>query len=169
MKRIFSLTILILVCYILQSSVFSFLSLAGIIPNIMLILVVSFALMRGQTEGMLVGFFCGMLFDIFSDSPFGFFMLLYLLIGYLNGFLHQIFYANNVLLPLGMIFTNSFLYNIIIYMLQFLLRNRTDFGYYFMHVIAPEAVYTLLIAVVLYNGFLAINQWLEKSEKRSAI
>ena len=165
MKRILVHFILIILCYILQVSVFSFFKLAGIVPNIMLILVVSFALMRGQTEGMLIGFFSGMLIDIMAGDAIGFYALIFLFVGYTNGLLAKIFYANNILLPLGMIFINSVAYNFIVYICQFLLRNRTDLGFYLMHVMLPEVVYTFLIAIFLYNVFLWINQTLEKSEK----
>ena len=144
---------------------FLFFKLAGIVPNIMLIFVVSFALMRGQTEGMLIGFCSGMLLDIMAGNAIGFNALLYLFMGYANGLLARIFYANNILMPLAMIFVNSMAYNFIIYICQFLLRNRTNLGFYMMHVLLPEVIYTFLIAIFLYNVFLWLNQILEKSEK----
>lgn len=165
MKRILTHIILIILCYILQVSVFSFFKLAGIVPNIMLILVVAFALMRGQTEGMLIGFFSGLLIDIMAGDAIGFYALLYLFMGYANGLLARIFYANNILLPLGMVFINSVAYNLIVYTCNFLLRNRTDLGFYMMHVLLPDVIYTFLIAIFLYNVFLWINQVLEKNEK----
>ena len=61
---------LIIICFILQCSVFDGLALAGIIPNLMLILTSSFGFMRGEREGLLIGFFCGMLSDIFFGSFF---------------------------------------------------------------------------------------------------
>ena len=100
MKRTITLAVLISVCYVLQAGVFSFFKMAGIAPNIMLILVVSFALMRGQTEGMLIGFFCGLVLDVFGGDAIGLYALFYVFIGYINGSFHQIFYANNILLPL---------------------------------------------------------------------
>lgn len=168
MKRVIILGILIIVCYVLQVSVFSFFKMAGIIPNIMLILVVSFAIMRGQTEGMLIGFFCGLLIDVFAGEAIGLYALLYLFIGYINGYFHLLFFANNILLPLVLILNNSIIYNLIIYVCMFLLRNKTEFGFYFMHVMMPEVVYTFLVAVFLYNIFLWINRLLEQREKRSA-
>ncbi|MDD5949466.1 MAG: rod shape-determining protein MreD [Lachnospiraceae bacterium] len=168
MKRIITLGILIIFCYVLQVGVFSYFKMAGIIPNIMLILVVSFAIMRGQVEGMLVGFFCGLLIDVMAGDAVGLYALLYLFIGYVNGYFHLLFYANNILLPLGMILGNSVVYNLIVYVFSFLLRNKTDFGFYFMHVMMPEVVYTFLVAIFLYNVLLWINRFLEQLEKRSA-
>lgn len=168
MKRIITLAVLISVCYVLQAGVFSFFKMAGIAPNIMLILVVSFALMRGQTEGMLIGFFCGLVLDVFGGDAIGLYALFYVFIGYINGSFHQIFYANNILLPLGLVLGNGICYNLVIYICAFLLRNKTDFIFYFVHIIIPDVTYTFLVAIFLYNIFLWINTMLERFEKRSA-
>ena len=53
MLRKIIVTIFIIVCFVLQSSVFSALSFAGIIPNLMIILTSSFGFMRGEKEGLL--------------------------------------------------------------------------------------------------------------------
>ncbi len=48
-------------------------------------------------------------------------------------------------------------------------RGQFHFGYYLLHVIIPELVYTVLIMIVLYPVLLKINQKLEAVEKRSGI
>ena len=73
MKRGIVTAVLVFICFILQTSVFELIKLAGITPNILLILISSVAVMRGQKPGMIVGFFCGLLMDIFygsMDLPF---------------------------------------------------------------------------------------------------
>ena len=57
--------ITILVCFLLQTSVFDLFRLADTVPNVLLILVSSVSVMRGQKEGMLTGFFSGLLLDMF--------------------------------------------------------------------------------------------------------
>lgn len=66
MKRGIVTAVLVFICFILQTSVFELIKLAGITPNILLILISSVAVMRGQKPGMIVGFFCGLLMDIFT-------------------------------------------------------------------------------------------------------
>lgn len=58
-------TLFVVLCFILQCSVFNSLALGGIIPNLMIILTSSFGFMRGEKEGLLIGFFSGLLCDIF--------------------------------------------------------------------------------------------------------
>ena len=63
--------LLIIVCFILQCTVFQALALAGIVPNLLLIVTSSLGFMRGEKEGMAVGFFSGLLMDIFFGQLFG--------------------------------------------------------------------------------------------------
>jgi hypothetical protein len=48
-----------------------------------------------------------------------------------------------------------------------MLRGRFDFGYYFVHVIVPELIYTVVVTLVLYWVIRKINRWLEKDEDDS--
>ena len=48
MKRGIVTAVLVFICFILQTSVFELIKLAGITPNILLILISSVAVMRGQ-------------------------------------------------------------------------------------------------------------------------
>ena len=58
-KRVAVTVLIVLAAYLLQCTLFNHLELAGIKPNLILIVTASFGFMRGQKEGMLVGFFAG--------------------------------------------------------------------------------------------------------------
>lgn len=150
-KKILILIACILVCFLIQTSLLPYFSLAGIVPNVMLILVVSYAYMIGQKEGMLLGFFVGLLMDLFSGDLIGPYALFYTYIGYFSGFFHFIYYTEIIILPLLLIVGLDFVFNMGIYIMFFLLRNRLDFGFYFSHIIVPEMIYTLAVGVFLYK------------------
>ena len=92
MKRGIVTAVLVFICFILQTSVFELIKLAGIAPNILLIFISSIAVMRGQKPGMIVGFFSGLLMDIFYGSTIGGFAFLYMMFGFVDGFFHLIYY-----------------------------------------------------------------------------
>ena len=48
------------------------------------------------------------------------------------------------------------------------MRSRFQIDFYFLHIILPEIVYTLLMTLLLYPLILWINKKLEDSEQRSA-
>ncbi len=97
------IAIFIIVCFVLQCSVFDSLSFAGIIPNLMIILTSSFGFMCGEKYGLVIGFVCGLLSDIFFGSFLGFYALLLMYIGYVNGKFCKIFYPEDIKLPLALI------------------------------------------------------------------
>ena len=168
MRRKVVILVLILMCYIFQSTVFRGLSFGGIIPNLMVVLTASFGFMRGEKEGLLIGFFCGLLCDIFSGDFLVYYALVMMYIGFLNGKFSGIFYPEDIKLPLALITVSDITYGIVCYILLFLLRGKTDFWYYLKHVIFPEAVYTAVVTMLLYPLVLKINVRLEAKEKRSA-
>lgn len=167
MLRKFILTVIILVFYLLQCTLFKALSLASVSPNLLLILTFSVGFMRGKKEGMVVGFFSGLLLDLFYSTAFGFNALLLMYIGYVNGFFNKMFFDEDVTLPLGLVIGSDFVYNFIYFIFCFLLRNRLDFPYYFIHIILPEMIYTVVITILIYRILLKINRKLEAYEKRS--
>jgi len=160
--------IFIIVCFVLQCSVFDSLSFAGIIPNLLIILTSSFGFMCGEKYGLVIGFFCGLLNDIFFGSFLGFYALILMYIGFLNGKFSRSFYPEDIKLPLALIVVSDLSYGIICYILMFMLRSRLEFAYYFTHIILPEAIYTILLTLILYPIILRINQKLEAWERRRA-
>ena len=160
--------LLIIICFILQNTIFQTLALASISPNLLVILTSSIGLMRGKKEGMLVGFFCGFMVDIFYGDLFGFYALVYMYIGYLSGFFNKIFYDDDIKLPMLQISASEFLYSLIVYVFLFMFRTRFEFGYYLIHIIIPELVYTIVVTLFLYRIINGINRRLERREKRSA-
>ncbi|MBS6195289.1 MAG: rod shape-determining protein MreD [Clostridiales bacterium] len=164
MRRKLILTVLILLTFILQGTVFHALSIASITPNVLLILTVSFGFMRGKREGLFVGFFSGLLIDIFFGDMIGFYALLYMYIGFLNGFLYKVFYDEDVKVPMLLVAVSDIAYGVIVYGLRFMLRGRLDFFSYLHHIILPEMVYTVLMTVILYRIFYRLNHWLAEIE-----
>ncbi len=167
MIRVIVLGILIIISFLLQTSVFNLIPLAGVVPNVLLVLTMSFGMMRGRREGMLVGFFGGLLIDIFYGFAIGPYALIYMYFGYLNGLFHRFYYVENVLLPLVMIAANEWLYGTIVYVIFFLMRNRLQYGFYLQNIIVPEMIYTMLVTLVLYRLLMHINKGLKHIEEGS--
>ncbi len=164
MRRIITLGALILLTFILQGTIFQELSVASIAPNLLLILTVSFGFIRGKKEGLFVGFFCGFLIDIFYGNLIGFYSLLYMYIGYMNGMVYNIFYDEDVKVPMFLVAVSDLVYGLAVYGLQFMLRGRLHIFNYVRHIILPEMVYTVLITIIFYRIFYQINSWLTEYE-----
>ncbi len=168
MKRIVSTLLVILICFILQTTVFQSLSLADVAPNLLLIVTVAYGYMGGEKEGIWVGLICGLLIDLFFGSVIGLYALILMGIGFLNGLLNKIYYTDDLIIPLVIISISDLLYNFCYYIVEFLLRGRLNFFFYLRRIILPEVVYTVLISVILYRLLHTLNKYLCFADKREA-
>ena len=165
MRRYLTVFIMILVCFLLQSTIFQGLAFGGIVPNLLIVLTASFGFMRGEWEGMLIGFLCGLLCDICFGDVIGLQALIMMYMGYLNGKFSGIFYPEDIKLPMALIIISDFTFCLVCYILMFLLRGRLHFIYYLKTIILPETVYTTIVTLLLYPVILKINVKLESREK----
>lgn len=167
MKRKIAMAALIIFSTLLQCSAFQLIEIASIKPNLLLILTVSFGLMRGKKSGLTTGFFCGLCCDLFFESIIGFQALIYMWIGYFAGYFYRIFYDDDIKTPLLLISAADLVYGISQYVFTFLLRGRIHFFFYLGRIIIPEILYTMLLTIVTYRLIYFINQKLSKTDKRS--
>lgn len=158
--------LVILVCFILQSTVFQSLSIGSIVPNLLLIVTVSFGFMRGKLSGLWTGLFCGLLKDVFYGNLLGFYALIYLCIGYVAGCCCKIFYDEEIRVPLFLVAAGDILYGILVYGMQFLMRGRLLIFYYFGRIMIPEMIYTVLVTVILYKLLFKLNRKLSELEMK---
>lgn len=167
MKRKIVTGLIILICFLLESTLFHKLTFASISPNLMIIIVSAFGFMRGYKTGMTVGFFSGLLVDLFWGNMLGFHMLIFTIIGYLNGAFERLFYDEDIKLPIVLITASELIYGLVIYGCMYMLQGDFSFGNYLFHIILPELVYTILVTLVLYQIILRINRKLKAEEQRS--
>ncbi len=165
MKRNIILFFIILCGFVFQTTLFQALSFGGISPNILIIITVSYGFMYGKKCGMVTGFLCGLLMDVFYGDVLGFYALVYLYIGAANGVFHSIFYQDDIKLPLVLILASDFVYSFTCYVLLYLLRSRFDIIFYLKHVILPEVVYTIFVTVFIYPCILLLNRTMDKIER----
>lgn len=166
MKRKIGELILILICYLLQTTGGRVFGIGGITPNFLIILPVLFGFLNGKNEGMFVGFFAGVMYDLFSSGLFGFSPLVFIYIGYFSGVFFHKYEEKEILIPLAILLVSDFAYEIMSYIGYFLLHNRLNIMFYISRVILPEIVYTLFIFIVIYKPVVFLNVKLEHKEKR---
>ena len=164
MKHKFVVTGIILVSFLLQSTVFQTLSLGSICPNLMVVVTSSFGFMKGKKEGLWVGFFCGLLEDIFYGRLLGMHAMIYMYIGYANGYFNHIFYEDDIKLPIFLIAVSELVYGLGTYVIMFMMRSRFALAYYIIRIIFPELLYTIVVTLVFYRVIYAVNRKMEDEE-----
>ena len=120
--------------FLIQTSVFPLIPFLAASPNLLLILTFSF----------------------------GFYSLVFVLIGYLNGFFSRFYYEEYITLPMFMCVFNLMIYHIYIYVFRFLIRLKLNLLYYGLHVVLPSIVFSLLVTLVLYRFFFSAHERIER-------
>lgn len=166
-KKIIISLICVWICFILQSTVMSGIHLGNTVPNLLIIVTACFGFMEGDLVGLIAGFACGAFMDVFYGSFLGLYALIYMYIGYLNGKFSNVFFPEDVKLPLVLILVSDIVYGITVYVLLFLLRGRFDFKYYFANIIVPEIISTLILTLVVYPLILLIHKYLMAEKRHS--
>lgn len=159
--RAFMIGIILSVTFILQSTIVQYIEVWHIKPNLVLIVILSFALIRGSVEGAVVGLCGGLLLDISGARVFGLnaFLGMYVAIG--AGIFNKRFFKDNYFVAILFTFSFSFLYELIFYILRFYIWGETNIGYAISGIVFPESIYNCILAVPIYYFALRVNRWLE--------
>jgi rod shape-determining protein MreD len=79
----------VLAALLLQTAVLTVLPLPGAAPDLLVVLVVAFALAEGQLSGLVTGFVAGLAADLAADHQLGRLALAYAVVGYVAGLVHD--------------------------------------------------------------------------------
>lgn len=157
MKRYISMFLMVIICFILQTTIFQHLKISNIIPNLLVILTAASGFMKGRKFGMYTGFLCGAFADLIYGDIIGISIFIFVSIGYVNGLATKFYFKEDLSVPLCAIALSDLLYGFLYYICHFFLRGRFDIFYYLLHVMIPEMIYTVAAGVVIYK----FMQWLE--------
>ncbi len=159
--------LVIIIAYLLQTTIFQHLQLANVVPHLLLVVVVSYAYLRGRTSGLCIGFICGLILDMHGGTVIGLYAFILMSIGFVVGFCQKFYFTNNLLLPVILITASDFVYGIYYYITEFLMRGRLHLGFYFLHVILPEMIYTGIVGILLYRLIVALEHLLTRKREEA--
>lgn len=166
-KKVISIMFMV-AAFLMQTTVFRALELADVVPNLLLTVTVSYAYLRGRTSGILIGFVCGIMLDMMYGSVLGLYAFVMMSIGFFMGFCRKFYFTDRSLsLPAVLIAVSDLLYGNYIYITEFLMRGKLHFGFYFVHRILPEIIYTALVGVAVYRLIAALERLLTLPEKEA--
>jgi hypothetical protein len=126
--------VLLILAFLLQTSVFPLLPFLSASPNLLLILCFSF----------------------------GFYSLIFVFIGYANGYFHAFYYEEYIQLPLFLCVLSGLAYHSYIYLLRFLIRGKWNLPYYAVHIVLPSIVFSFLLTLIMYRFFFSASKQLEE-------
>ncbi|MCH5268138.1 MAG: rod shape-determining protein MreD [Lachnospiraceae bacterium] len=150
MKRYLCVFLLLVVCFLLQTTLFTYLQIAHMVPNLILVVTVASGLMYGRRGGLFAGVISGLLVDLLYGNVIGVGILIYSVVGYLCGTGSKLYFDDDFAVPMVAVAVSDFLYGFMYYVCNFLLRGRLHILFYIRSVILPEMIYTVLVGSVLF-------------------
>ena len=164
--RIITVSSLLVIVQALSSTFFQNFRIGNISPNLMLVLIVSFALLRGSKEGATIGAAVGLLQDASFSITMGSSILIYAVMGYVCGKFNKNFYRENFIIPLLCTFLCGLFYGLVnILILE--LRGNINIMYLIRMIIVPEIIYTVTLSLIIYQIAYLVNSKIENVERRT--
>ena len=134
------LIVTFIIIYLLQTIFFTHFTIAGIMPNIFIILMLYIGLYMGRMMGIIYGISFGILMDMWMGRSFGLTSIGLALIGLLSGTFDKTLSKDSRMIVLIMGAICTILYEIIMYLLN----------YMFLKILLIEVIYNVLLIIILY-------------------
>ena len=164
--RIAIYSIIILFDFFVSSTWLQHIAVGGIMPNTTLIILVSYALLRDDVEGAIMGFCAGLLHDIFFGQTVGMTAMLMMFTGFFAGKPFRDFFKDNYIAPIIMVAVATLSYEFVYFILNFLLLGRTNLLRYLGTVILPGAAYNLVLCIFIYRAIYIVDGLISRREER---
>lgn len=150
--RYFKISVMLLIAYILQISVFSKVHLFGVCANLVLTILICFSLkeenwLKIGILSAVVGLFCG----ASEGAAMGFSSLLLMALSMLCSILASRFFKGKFVVSVLFVFFSSLLYECVYYVFGFALWHSTDALYCIVCVVVPSALVNTVFGAVLYK------------------
>lgn len=172
MKKILihiSLIVTFVVIYLLQSIFFSHFTIAGIMPNVFVILMLFIGLYMGRTMGCIYGIVFGIFIDIWIGKSIGITSVALALIGVISGVLEKTLSKDSRITVLLMGVFTTMIYEVFIYVLQYIIFGTNLEILNFIKILLIEVVYNMLLIIILYPLISNVGYEIENEVKGDRI
>ena len=150
---------LLVLCYALQTSLLTFVNFDGFSANLMLLLTVSVAFLRGHEKGACFGFMAGLLQDATTGGYFGLAMFSYMTIGLIFGKFSVNLFREQSLLPVISSLPALAIHFAITTAFLFLLDRQVDLIKFWKIDFWPAAIMQVVLAYPVHRLVLSLNEF----------
>lgn len=151
-----------LVAGIIQTSFFENIRIFGVEPNLFLVLVICFSILREGLKGGFIGALGGIIQDAVMGNSLGGYTLLNMLLGISISSINKRFVRENLIVPIFFVFVFSLMYETVFYFLVFYFSGQQDILYAFETIILPESLYNAAVTLIVFPLVLWIDTWMKE-------
>ena len=172
MKKIAIVVCLILsflFIYLLQVNFFSWFNIAGVKPNLFVILVLVIGLFSGKSMGTAFGISFGLALDFFVGKNIGIYAVSLGIIGFLGGYLDRNFSKDSRVTLITMTVLATVVFEMITYALYYFIQSAQLNSIYFFKTLAIEILFNSIIMIIIYPIILKWGYKIEENFKENNI
>jgi len=145
---------------LLQVTLSPYIKINGVHPDLVLVLVISWIVLRGLEEGLIWALMGGLSLDLLSGAPFGVFTLAMLLVALATNLSHGRVFGSSIVLPLSLTFPLSLLFNGLAVLFLMLLGRPIGWNEAFLHILLPVAVFNTAVMIFIFPLLYLLNRFL---------
>ena len=153
MKKVIIHISLIITCiamYLFQTMFFTNFTIAGVMPNIFIIVMLYIGLYMGRSMGIIYGILYGIFIDIWIGKNIGITSIGLALIGFLGGVFDKNFSKDSRITVLLMGAVSTIIYEVVLYIIQYIIIETNIDIFAFIKILSIEVLYNLLLITILY-------------------
>lgn len=158
---IFFIILIFFIIYFLQSNFFTWFNIAGVMPNLFIVLIMLIGLFMKKKSGFIFGIIFGLLIDFFIGTRIGINAISLGIVGLCAERLDESFSKDNRITVMFLTLILTLLTEIIICVLQILFCKVSINILEFTKVIAIEMLYNAILIAIIYPIFLSFGSKIE--------
>ena len=164
-----SLVLIAYFLYFLQSNFFSWFTIAGVMPNLFVILVLFIGLFHGRTAGIIYGLAIGMILDLVLGKQIGVNMIGLGIIGFLAALFDKNFSKDSRATIMFMVLGATIIFEVMVYVANGILYASNMELFNFVKILAVEVIYNLILTIIIYPLIQKFGYYIENEYKGNKI
>ena len=172
MKKVFiniAIIISFIFIYILQANFFTSFKIAGVLPNLLIILMLYIGLFMGKFSAITYGIVFGILVDIFISRKLGITSIMLAITGVIADLFDKNFSKDNRITVMAMIGISTIIYEIGSYILSYIFLNINVEMVAFVKILLIETIYNIILTIIIYPIMQLTGYDVEEEYKGSKI
>lgn len=164
--RVIAAGILVLIAAFFQSTLFEYIEIFNIRPNLLIVLMVIVSLLRSPVESGIMALLLGLTMDILMGKTLGWYALLFFLVSIPISLLNEKLYRDKFLVLLAFSFGSSAIIEFIFYIIVFMFRGYDHLPFVFWTIIIPETIYNCILILPLFKPVAGVYNLLDRIDRR---
>ena len=142
--------IVFFIIYILQTNIFAYLPISGVMPNLFIILILYIGLFASSIYAIGFAIILGLFLDLLYGNTVGISAVMFCIVGYFSAYFDKNFSKENKFTILLMVIGATIIYEFGFYSLNGIILNYDFEWLKFMKIIIFEVIYNSLITIIFY-------------------